>query len=433
MTYGETLDFLFNRLQSFHNNGAIAYKPGLDRARRLAAQFCNPQERFRAVHVGGTNGKGSTSHSLAAVLTEAGLKTGLYTSPHLLDFRERIRIDGTPIDEDDVVDFIERFLRESPHDMDPSFFELTTIMALDYFARNGVDIAVIEVGLGGRLDTTNIVEPCLSVITNISFDHTDLLGDTLAKIAMEKAGIFRHSVPAVVGRRHPETDPVFDKAKSGSIIYAADNPLYTECLYDKEGPYYIYRNTPWGDIRSELTGSCQPENMATVLNALKVLEEQQICRLDNRIVDNALRQVCKNTGLMGRWMQICDDPKVVTDTAHNVDGFKYIMERLSDMDPKNLFFVLGFVGDKDISGIMEMLPAEANYFWVEPSVRRASSAAATAAKARERGLGGKVCGAVINGVEEAVENARQCPGSFVYVGGSTFVVADCLASFSRPT
>lgn len=423
MTYDETLDFLFNRLQSFHNDGAIAYKPGLEKALALSHAFGNPHEKFKSVHIGGTNGKGSTAHSLASVLMESGLKVGLYTSPHLLDFSERIRINGKPIAPEQVTDFVKRFKELDLTSCNPSFFELTTIMAFEHFAQNEVDIAVIEVGLGGRLDTTNIITPEVSVITNISFDHTALLGNTLKEIATEKAGIIKPGIPVVIGRRNNETDKVFD-AKSPLVIYAQDENMFGK--FEHTDDHITYRDTPWGDISSCLTGDCQPENMATILATLKVLEATGLVTLDNDIVNAGLKNVCKSTGLMGRWMKVSENPTVITDTAHNVDGWKPISEQLKRYEGSNLHVVLGFVSDKDFDSILELLPRRAKYYFTRPSVNRAAPAETVASTAKRLGLKGDVYPTPSEAYKAAVAAAGSNPDTLIYVGGSTFVVADFL-------
>lgn len=426
MNYQETLDFLFNRLQSFHNAGAVAYKPGLEKAYRLSEAFGNPHEQFKSIHVGGTNGKGSTAHSLASVLMAAGLRVGLYTSPHLMDFRERIRIDGKTISESAVIDFVERFIKAGYTDLDPSFFELTTIMAFEYFAKSEVDIAVVEVGLGGRLDTTNIIRPELAVITNISYDHTALLGNTLAEIAREKSGIIKESVPLVIGRRNSETDAIFEDSCASSVVFAADNKHYSSFAENNDGTLMTYYDTPWGDVNSCLTGSCQPENMATVLTALKILEERGFCRLSPEIVNKGLTDVCTSTGLMGRWMRLASDPEIIADTAHNSDGWESVMAKLKRYDPTKLHIVLGFASDKDFGSLIKKLPSEANYYFVQPSVKRAASVGDIAELAEQRSLKFRTFVNVAEGFEAAKKDASGMDGGVVFVGGSNFVVADLL-------
>lgn len=423
MNYEQTLDYLFNRFQSFHNEGAKAYKPGLEKAYRLSEAFGNPHKDIRCIHIGGTNGKGSTAHSIASVMMAAGLKTGLYTSPHLVDFTERIRIDGKPIPQNEVVDFVRQFTGKNLQDLDPSFFELTTIMAFEYFAREKVDIAIIEVGLGGLLDTTNIITPELSVITNVSFDHTSLLGKTLPEIAGQKAGIIKPGVPVVIGRRNPLTDSVFTE-KSDLVKFADDNPGYVS--YEQSEDHIIYRGTLWGDIRSCLTGDCQPENMATILNALEVLQARGVVHLTPETVAKGLRDVCATTGLTGRWTKLSENPEIIIDTAHNPDGWKFIASKLAKKNPEKIFFVIGFASDKDFGEILSGLPREARYFFVTPSVKRAAPAEKVAETAARYGIFGKAFPSVATGFEAAYNEALSEIDSTVFVGGSNFVVADFL-------
>lgn len=429
MNYDETLNFLFNRLQSFHNIGAAAYKPGLETTLKLAHAFGNPHLKFRSIHVAGTNGKGSTAHSLAAVLMAAGLKVGLYTSPHLLDFRERMRINGQPVSEREVVDFVAKFQETGPQDLDPSFFELTTIMAFDFFARNKVDVAVVETGLGGRLDSTNIIRPDLSVITNISFDHTSLLGNSLGEIAFEKAGIIKDKAPVVIGRRHPETDAVF-AARTTDIVFAPDAPLYTRA--QPTGGRILYSGTPWGDISSDLNGPYQPENMQTVLTAVKLLQDRDIFPIADSAVVTGLSDVRASTGLAGRWMVVPGDGiEIVCDTGHNADGWDYLADELKRRAKRPLFVVVGFVNDKDYPSILAKMPAEARYYFVQPDVRRAAPADKVLQAARQAGLQGSAYPDVKSGAQAAVADASRHTDAFVFVGGSTFVVADFLASLPR--
>lgn len=424
MDYNLALNFLFNRLQSFHNDGASAYKPGLEKALTLSEAFDNPHKKFKSIHIGGTNGKGSTAHSLASVLMASGLKVGLYTSPHLVDFNERIRIDGKPINHREVIQFIESYLSKNIKNTDPSFFELTTIMAFDHFARHNVDVAVIEVGLGGRLDTTNIITPELSIITNISYDHTALLGNTLSEIATEKAGIIKPDVPAIIGRRNIETDAVFlDKCKD--VIFAQDKPLFSEVKNFPEE--LLYKNTPWGDIKSRLTGECQPENMQTILTALNVIQKKKLFTFGSRHVQLGLQEVATNTGLMGRWMLLNKQPKIIADTAHNPDGWNFIVKRLSQQKQSSLHMVIGFVNDKDYKTILSMLPKKANYYFVEPSVRRAAKTEEIKMTAKEFGIEGDIYYDVVSGYKEALKASSYDPESLIYIGGSTFVVADLLS------
>lgn len=419
MTYAETLDFLFCRLAMFQSVGQAAYKPGLDTTRNLDAAFGSPSKRFKAIHVGGTNGKGSTSHSLASVLQAAGLRVGLFTSPHLLDFRERIRVNGEMIPEEEVISFVERFQKMSCADCQPSFFELTTIMAFEWFARCEVDVAVIEVGLGGRLDSTNILpRPILTVITNISFDHTALLGNTLEEIAQEKAGIIKAGVPVVIGESgSPGVRAVFESkaASAGAPIeFASDAPLEAEIHPD----HIHYPLTPYGPVDADLCGDCQPRNMATVIAALAHLPAGP------RAVRGGLGRVAVSTGLMGRWMTVRDNPHVICDTGHNIGAWQYLAPRLASI-PGHKEILLGFVNDKDVTSILALVSTikDATLRWVTASVARALPASELAEKAREQGLYGEAYSDVASAYEAALASGAPT----IFVGGSTFVVADLLA------
>ncbi len=425
--YNQTLEFLFNRLQAFHRVGATAYKPGLHTTLALSEAFGSPHVGLRTIHVAGTNGKGSTAHTLAAVLQAAGLKTGLYTSPHLLDFNERIRVNGKPIAHEAVVDFAERFRRLpafADGRLDPSFFELATVMAFEHFRREQVDVAVIEVGLGGRLDSTNVITPDVSVITNISLDHTALLGSTTAEIAAEKAGIIKPGVPAVIGEADDSTRAVFaaKAAEAGApLIFAGDSPVYTG--YDVRPDSIVYHGTPWGDVTSELTGEGQWHNANTVMTVLRELERQGY-PIDTESVRKGFSDVTAMTGLMGRWQQVGDSPRVICDTGHNPGAWQYTGPRLARIPAGQLHVVLGFAADKDIATIAHYLPAGARYYFVQPDTPRAASSADVAAKALALGINGRSFGTVAEGWQAARQAAA--PGDTIFVGGSNFVVADFL-------
>ena len=425
--YNQTLEFLFNRLQAFHRVGATAYKPGLHTTLALSEAFGSPHVGLRTIHVAGTNGKGSTAHTLAAVLQAAGLKTGLYTSPHLLDFNERIRVNGKPIAHEAVVDFAERFRRLPAFAdgcLDPSFFELATVMAFEHFRREQVDVAVIEVGLGGRLDSTNVITPDVSVITNISLDHTALLGSTPAEIAAEKAGIIKPGVPAVIGEADDNTRAVFaaKAAEAGaSLIFAGDSPAYTG--YDVRPDSIVYHGTPWGDVTSELTGEGQWHNANTVMTVLRELERQGY-PIDTESVRKGFSDVTAMTGLMGRWQQVGDSPRVICDTGHNPGAWQYTGPRLARIPAGQLHVVLGFAADKDIATIAHYLPAGARYYFVQPDTPRAASSADVAAKALALGIHGRSFDTVAEGWQAARQAAA--PGDTIFVGGSNFVVADFL-------
>lgn len=426
MTYKEAVEWLYNATPQFQRIGAAAYKPGLETAVKLAAEFGNPHRRLKVIHVAGTNGKGSTCHTLAAVLRSAGYKTGLYTSPHLVDFRERIRVDGDMISKEAVSDFTERWIAKGRDDIAPSFFELTTIMAFDYFARNNVDVAVIETGLGGRLDTTNIVTPELCVITNISLDHVAQLGNHVASIAREKAGIIKQGVPVVIGNSDGEgvRDVFVGRCmEMGAQMIEASRGSYWTSVGEADG-MRLYKNTPWGDIRGELTGDCQEENAATVMAAILQLQAMG-WNITAESVAEGMSKVVELTGLQGRWMKTECCPDVICDTGHNTGGWQWLAPRLASFGSK-LKMVIGFVNDKDVSHIMEMMPRDAEYFFTRASIPRALEAEKVMETAVVYGLKGKVIGDVPSAVKAAKESAA--PGDVIFVGGSTFVVADYLAS-----
>lgn len=413
--YQQTLDWLFTQTPMFHRVGSAAYKPGLERTLELSAAFGSPHRDLRCIHVAGTNGKGSTASLIAAVLTSAGYRTGLFTSPHLVDFRERIRIDGEMIGRDEVTGFVDTFRERCPG-MEPSFFELTTVMAFDYFARRGVDYAVIEVGLGGRLDSTNIIRPELSVITNISLDHTSLLGDTPAAIAAEKAGIIKTGVPVVIGRAEGDVRRVFaDRAAAVGtpIEFACDEPLVRAvCGADRNE----YHAAATGDFVCELSGECQAENANTVLHAMRHLP------VGPDAIRTGFASVGALTGLRGRWTILRRDPVVIYDTGHNPGGWQYNAPRLAALAAEApLEIVLGFAADKDIAAILGMLPRGASYHFVTPSTPRGLDSRELLAMAHTAGLDGTAYPGVAEGYAAALAT-----GHTTFVGGSNFVVADLL-------
>jgi len=393
----------------FQRIGAGAYKAGLDTTLKLDEHFGHPHRKYKTIHVAGTNGKGSVSHTLAAVLQTAGYKVGLYTSPHLLDFRERMRINGKKIPEAYVVDFVEHE-REFFEPLYPSFFELTTAMALKYFADEQVDVAVIEVGLGGRLDCTNIISPDLSIITNISLEHTQFLGDTLEKIAGEKAGIIKPNTPVVIGETTPETKPVFiEKAnKEKAPIYFAE----MNGREDFEG------------IEPELKGAYQKKNTRTVLTALAVLRDLGY-KIEPSVVRQGFAHVTALTGLMGRWQKLHDHPTIICDTGHNVGGITYVAEQLKAQNCKELHIVIGVVSDKDVTGMLSLLPNDAIYYFTKASVKRALDEHELLKIGKQLGLRGNCYPDVVSAVKEAQKNCP--PEDFIFVGGSNFIIADLLA------
>lgn len=425
MDYRETLKYLYNATPQFERIGAAAYKPGLDTARALDDAWGNPHSRYPTIHVAGTNGKGSTCHTLAAILQSQGYRTGLYTSPHLIDFRERMRVDGEMISEQEVIDFVERY-RNARLGVSPSFFELTTIMAFDFFARHNVDIAVIETGLGGRLDTTNIISPVLSVITNISRDHTAQLGDTVALIAREKAGIIKHAVPVVIGNGSGEgvREVFVEKAREmeAPIVFADEEKMFDEAVCS--GEHIVYKGTPAGKIIGELSGDCQVENAATILCAVEALRNAGIA-IDNKSIRHGFTRVTALTGLAGRWTKLGERPLTICDTGHNEGGWQYLGPRLARYGSR-LVMVTGFVSDKDVDHILEMMPRDARYIFTQASIPRAMEAGELARRASEKGLQGTI----IPDVTRAVEEARHIAGEdgVVFIGGSTYVVAEALAN-----
>lgn len=423
MNYEESIEFLYNSLPVFQRVGAEAYKPGLGTSLALAEIFGNPERKYPCIHIAGTNGKGSTAHTLAAILMSAGYKVGLYTSPHIFDFRERIRVDGEMISSEAVTEFVNTWIKVkgSHPDLSPSFFELTSTLAFAYFARNNVDVAVIETGLGGRLDSTNIITPVLSVITNISLDHTALLGDTLEKIAFEKAGIIKPGVPVVIGERQPETESVFiGKASMESAPITFAEPV--NCEYIADGN--LYPTTPFGTVKGELKGFYQVKNAATVFSSVLILREIGFDIPDSS-VKSGMADVTGLTHLFGRWSKIGETPLTIADTGHNYGGWEYLVRQIKSVPSGKKAAVLGFVADKDLSAILDLISAsipEVELFFSSPSVPRGLKASELAERAAEHGLHGTV----IDDVNVALEAARASveTDGFVIVAGSNFLIAD---------
>lgn len=407
MNYSETITYLYQRTPLFQQVGAGAYKEGLTNSLLLDEHLGHPHRLFRSIHVAGTNGKGSCSHTLAAILQSAGYRVGLYTSPHLVDFRERIRVNGVPVSEQYVVDFVERE-RSFFEPLHPSFFELTTAMAFRYFADCHVDVAVVEVGLGGRLDCTNLISPDLSVITNISFDHTQFLGHTLAAIAREKAGIIKPHTPVVVGEVLPETRSVFEQQAQ-----AMEAPLY----------FAEEQSLLYADVEMELKGCYQQKNRATVLAAIPLLQQAGY-RVGEAEVRRGFAQVVELTGLQGRWQQLQEAPRMVCDTGHNVGGIRYVAEQLKSQHCRTLRMVMGMVNDKDIRGVLALLPRQAVYYFTQASVKRALPVEEFARLAMEAGLQGSCYPDVASAVRAAQK--ESLPEDFIFVGGSSYIVADLL-------
>lgn len=424
MNYSETLTYLYNSAPLFQHIGKDAYKEGLTNTHLLDEYFGHPHHKFRTIHVAGTNGKGSCSHTIAAVLQAAGYRTGLYTSPHLIDFRERIRVNGQPISQEFVVDFVEQH-RAFFEPLHPSFFELTTAMAFLYFAQEEVDIAVIEVGLGGRLDCTNIIHPDLCVITNISFDHVQFLGDTLAKIATEKAGIIKPQIPVVIGETTPETKPVFQQQAvemQAPIHFAEEEHFVQQREYTQEG-YCLYQTTNYSNLIGELGGFCQEKNTSTILSALQCLQQAGY-HINESHIREGFANVCKLTGLMGRWQRLEEHPTIICDTGHNVGGISYITKQLAIQKYDKLHLVIGMVNDKDISGVLKLLPSEASYYFTQASVQRALPAGKVKELAQTFNLHGEAYPDVKSALIAAKEKAA--PEDLIFIGGSSFIVADLL-------
>ena len=427
MDYPQTLDYLFSRLPMYSRIGAAAYRADLVNTVKLSEFAGNPEKKFKSVHVAGTNGKGSTSHMLAAIFQEAGYKTGLYTSPHLKDFRERIRVNGKMIDEASVCDFVER-IRPLSESIDPSFFEVTVVMAFDYFARQQVDIAIVEVGLGGRLDSTNIIFPELSVITNISYDHMNLLGNTLPAIAREKAGIIKNHVPVVIGEQQPETAPVFDQKaaqEEAPLTYADHQRYVTDWRYGRHTLDVEIATTPiaadveWYTL--DLAGIYQTRNLLTVLEAVHMLRGRG-WKLEPPVVHRALKQVKKLTGLHGRWEIIQEHPDIVLDVAHNEDGIRQLLRQIELTDHEELHLVLGVVNDKAIDKILTLLPRQASYYFTRAQIPRALPEDQLVTQAAAAGLKGRPYPTVPEALQAAKAHAK--PKDLVVVFGSVFIVGE---------
>lgn len=417
MNYQETIEYLFNSTPVFEKIGAKAYKPGLQTTFALDEHFGHPHQKYKTIHIAGTNGKGSSSHTLAAILQSQGYKVGLYTSPHLVDFRERIRVNGECVPEQYVIDFVEenRTFFEPLH---PSFFELTTAMALKYFAEQEVDYAVIEVGLGGRLDCTNIITPILSIITNISFDHTQFLGNTLAEIAGEKAGIIKPGVPVVIGEYLPETRPVFEnkaKAENAPMLFAQD--------FDAEH----LENCETCDVDMELKGSYQERNKKTILAALHILRQK--LTISDEAIREGFAHVCELTGLRGRWEKLNDAPITICDTGHNLAGWSYLAPQINAVKAETKHIVFGMVDDKDVAHVLQLLKEKlenrVKYYWTQPSTKRAIPIEKLSELALKLDLHGNSYHSVKEAYNAAIENAEK--GDFIFVGGSSYVVADLLS------
>ncbi|MCF8254439.1 MAG: bifunctional folylpolyglutamate synthase/dihydrofolate synthase [Bacteroidia bacterium] len=428
MTYQETLDYLYSQLPMFTRIGSAAIKKDLTNTLALCKALGQPQEKFKCIHIAGTNGKGSSSHMLASILQEAGYKTGLYTSPHLKDFRERIRINGEMISEEKVIGFVgsnQNLFEE----IRPSFFEWTVALCFDYFAEEKVDIAIIETGLGGRLDSTNIIDPILSIITNIGWDHMDMLGDSLEKIAFEKAGIIKTKTPVVIGEYQSETFPIFmEKARKteSQIILATQlvNILYfnssiSQSAFDVQFQFGEY----WKNVYCDLNGLYQEKNIKTVLASLDIIRNAGF-KIEEKDVRNGLAHVKKNTQLMGRWQLLGIQPMVVCDTGHNIDGIKLVLKQIAMQKYSHLHMVIGMVKDKDIQKVLSILPKDATYYFTKAAIPRALDEKELQGFAIAYQLKGKTYETVIEAVDAAKQTAKK--SDLIFIGGSTFVVAEAV-------
>lgn len=428
MNYQEAIDFMFSSLPMYQRVGKAAYKSNLDNTLALDEHFGHPHKAFKTIHVAGTNGKGSVSHSLAAILQKAGYKTGLYTSPHLVDYRERIRVNGEMISKDYVCNFIDDN-KEIISELKPSFFEMSVALAFNYFRDMKVDVAVVEVGMGGRLDSTNIIKPELSVITNIGLDHTQFLGNTLALIAGEKAGIIKPGIPVVIGETHPETKDVFvAKAKElNSSIYFADQNVSVRKT--KVADNYQYAEYAIGDemaCKFDLFGEYQTKNLATILQAVKLAKNAGF-EISDKNISDALENVKALTGLHGRWECLSQKPLTMCDTGHNYDGLKYVTAQLKALKCSKLHIVMGFVNDKDVERVMPLFPKDAQYYFTQAEIPRAMAATEVKAYGEMFGLSGNVYKNVPEAYEAAKKNAAA--DDAIFIGGSTFIVGDYFKYF----
>jgi dihydrofolate synthase/folylpolyglutamate synthase len=413
MTYQATLDYLFSQLPMYQRQGKAAYKANLDNTLALMAILKHPYKEFKSVHIGGTNGKGSTSHMLSSILQETGYKVGLYTSPHLLDFRERIKINGQEIPEEDVIEFVELFKKQFEN-LNLSFFEWTVGLAFSYFAKEKVDIAIIEVGMGGRLDSTNVINPVLSVITNISLDHTQFLGTTLSQIAQEKAGIIKSNTRIVIGESNVETKTVFQSKANelkAPILFSED--LHFETIYP-----------------CDLLGSYQVKNQKTVLSCIPTLQENHFI-ISQENIEFGFRNTSKNTGLLGRWQTLSTSPLTICDTAHNQSGLEDVLGQIKNLGFKKVHFILGMVNDKDVSEILQLFPKNEDYYFCKANIPRALDSKELKSIAEKAGIIGEDCGSVENAINSAKKRVKK--EELLYIGGSTFVVADVLRLYPAST
>lgn len=429
MNYTQTLEFLFSSLPAFETSGATAYKPGLERITAFCRHLGNPQRNFFTIHVAGTNGKGSVAHIIASVLQQAGYRTGLFTSPHLQDFRERIRVDGEMIPKQKVVNFVDKH-HDKMVELELSFFEMTAALAFDCFAQSDVEVAVIETGLGGRLDATNLIVPIVSVITNIGMEHTALLGDTIEKIATEKAGIIKKSIPVVIGEADEAYNGVFERtaaANKSKLIYAEQEFVCTKrCVAGERQCFHLHRNRDGHDFEVclDLAGDYQQHNIVTATAAIDLMHLQTPLTISRRAFLAGTHDAAANTALLGRWQKLADAPLTVCDTGHNAHGLKYVAEQLRHAKYDRLYCVIGFVRDKDLSGMLPLLPREAYYLFTQAQTHRALPASELAARAAETGLTGETADSVPQALARARELATDA--DMIFIGGSTYVVGEAM-------
>jgi len=429
MDYTQILQFLYSQLPMYQRMGKAAYKANLDNTLALDDYFGNPHKQFISIHVAGSNGKGSVSHILASILQEAGFKVGLYTSPHLKDFRERIKINGSEIPEKSVVDFVGNNM-EIIEKIKPSFFEMTVAMAFYYFAEKKVDVAVVEVGLGGRLDSTNIIQPILSIITNIGYDHMEFLGNTIPQIAKEKAGIIKHGIPVVVGETQKETSDIFLKTASSknARIFFADSYYkadYSLLTLDNHQLFNVYKNNKleYSNLKTDLLGNYQRKNVITALKAVDVVADQGL-NMNREQIYAGLSKVILNTGFFGRWQIIDTDPLVICDTGHNREGLAEVFRQIGNMAYKQLHIVFGVVNDKDLNSILVLLPKDFQYYFTKAGIPRAMDENQLSLEAGKRGINGKAYPTVSEALKAAKSQASG--DDLIFVGGSTFVVAEVI-------
>lgn len=427
-SYQQTLDFLFTQLPMFQRQGAVAMKKNLDNILALCKALGNPQNKFKSIHIAGTNGKGSVSHILASILQKSGLKVGCYTSPHYKDFRERIKINAHFVSEQNIIDFVE-INKKLIQEIEPSFFEITVAMAFDYFAKEKVDIAIIETGLGGRLDSTNIVTPLLSIITNISKDHTQFLGETLAEIAFEKAGIIKKNIPVIIGKKQKETQPVFREKvfeSNSELLYASSLVKLTDfkTVFGEKTSFKIKYKGNFASLKTDLIGSYQKENLRTALAAILYLKKKKILKIKKKDIFKGIRNIQKDSYFIGRNMVLGTKPLIIADSAHNVAGIKELVTQIESISHKNIHFIYGTVSDKDVVTIFTLLPKNAKFYFCKPAIPRGMETSNLAGKAREFDFSFDSYPSVESAFLAAKQKAKA--DDLIIISGSIFVVAEAI-------